>query len=122
MNHVRLGRNILNNRHNSSRIGIWRDRRSGGGNCQVPILSVPGDVHNFLSVGPERKTSTITHRCSGIEFTTRIDPSFGCTEVCRKLFVQFELNTAIFLVNLVHFELVGRHPAECIAECHNTLQ
>ena len=42
--HVRLGRNIFNNRHNSSSIRIWRDRRGVGGNCQIPILSVPGDV------------------------------------------------------------------------------
>jgi hypothetical protein len=28
---------------------------------------------------------------------------FGCTEVRAKLFVQFELNMTIFLVNLIHF-------------------
>ena len=59
MNHVRLGRNILNNRHNSSGIGIWRDRRSGGGNCQVPILSVPGDVHYLCDLRVERQRSSL---------------------------------------------------------------
>src|SRR5439155_16736408 len=35
----------------------------------------------------------------------------GWTEVRVKLFVQFELNTTICFVNLIHSKLVGRHAA-----------
>ena len=51
-----------------------------------------------------------------------MDPLFGSTEVRAKLFVQFELNTTIFLVNLIHPKLIGRHVAKSIAECYDTLQ
>ena len=57
--HVRLGRNIFNNRHHSSGIGIWRDRRGVGGNCQVPIPSIPGDVHHLCDFRMERQRSSL---------------------------------------------------------------
>jgi hypothetical protein len=57
--HVRLGRNISNNRHHSSGIGIWRDRRGVGGNCQVPIPSIPGDVHYLCDFRMERQRSSL---------------------------------------------------------------
>ena len=51
-----------NNRVHRSGAWIWWNRRGIGRNCQVLILSVPGDVHNFLSLRLERKKSSITHR------------------------------------------------------------
>src|SRR5215831_18914443 len=46
----------------------------------------------------------------------------GCTEVGSKLFVQAHLNTPIFLRNLVHLELVGRHLGKAIPQRFNPLQ
>lgn len=66
--HVRLGRNIFNNRHNSSGIRIWRDRRCVGGNCQVPIPSVSGDVHHLCDFRLERQRSFL------INGTARFNP------------------------------------------------
>ncbi len=60
--HVRLGRNIFNNRYNCSGIRIWRDRRGVGGNCQVPILSVPGDVPYLRDLWVARQRSAIIRR------------------------------------------------------------
>ena len=54
--------------------------------------------------------------------TTNGHESFGRTEVRAKLFVQSKLSTTIFLINLMHLKLVGRHMAKGIAECFNTMQ
>ena len=59
VNHVRLGCNIFNNRHNSSGLGIWRDRRSVGGNRQVSVLSVPGDVSYLCDFRMARQRSSL---------------------------------------------------------------
>ena len=60
--HVRLGRNIFNNRHNRSGIRVWRDSRGVGGNCQVPILSVPGDIPYLRDLRVARQRSAIIRR------------------------------------------------------------
>ena len=52
-------RNFSNNRADSSGAWIWRHRSGIDRNCQVLVLSVPGDVRDLLCLRLERKKSSM---------------------------------------------------------------
>ena len=58
-----MGCNFSSNRADSSGPWIWRDRSGIGRNCQVLILSVPGDVRDLLCLRLERKKGSISSGC-----------------------------------------------------------
>ncbi len=59
-----MGCNFSDNRADSSAAWIWRNRRGIGGNCQVLIFSVPGDVRDLLFLRLERKKGSISPAAS----------------------------------------------------------
>src|SRR5438067_9070727 len=58
-----LGCNISNHCVNSSRSWIWRNRSGVGRNCEIVILSVPGDVRDLLCLRVEGKKGSIMTGC-----------------------------------------------------------
>lgn len=59
---VRLGCSFSHNRVDSSSLGVWRNRRGIGRNCEVAIRFVPCDVCDFfLSRPARRKKDSVTY-------------------------------------------------------------
>lgn len=51
---VTLGCNLLSCGVNSGTVWIWRYRGGRGRDCQVPVLSLPGNVPNLFYLGHDR--------------------------------------------------------------------
>jgi hypothetical protein len=49
--YVTLGCNLFGNRTGGGAVWIYWHRRGGGGNCEVSLLSLPGDLPDFFIIG-----------------------------------------------------------------------